>query len=57
MSIPVRNYLDADGNPICTLCGRAILPSQNVARVDDCMVHVHCYPAALTKPDPCEATP
>jgi hypothetical protein len=52
----LRNYLDADGHELCMLCGHALRPSDSVLRVDDCMVHVHCW---LEEPEaemPCEAT-
>jgi len=57
VSLPVKNYLDAEGYPVCPTCGRSILPVQNVARVDDCMVHVSCYAVAKEAEDPCEASP
>jgi hypothetical protein len=51
----LRNYLDANGDPICLICGGAIGFTDSVARVDDCMVHVRCLPEARTIKEPCEA--
>ena len=40
--IPLVNYLDVEGFPVCPTCGRAILPVQGVMRIADCMIHVAC---------------
>lgn len=51
------NYSDVEGRPVCPTCGHAILPAQGVVRVEDCMVHVSCYPAARDQDEPCEPAP
>jgi hypothetical protein len=56
--IPIlKNYTDTGGDPVCPTCGRPIRPAQAVMRVDDCMIHAACYPAARSMPEPCEYTP
>jgi hypothetical protein len=49
-----RNYLDADGLPICMVCGHNIRPADFAARVDDCLVHGRCLREAFAEPEPCE---
>jgi hypothetical protein len=51
------NYTDTEGRPVCPTCGRAILPSQAVVRVADCMIHATCYPEALEAETPCDPAP
>jgi hypothetical protein len=55
--VDLRNYLDANGDPICLICGRAILLNESVARLDDCMVHVRCMRDVQAAPQPCEPQP
>jgi hypothetical protein len=50
-----RNYLDADGLPICLQCGHGMRPAEHAVRVDDCLVHGRCLREALAIPDPCTA--
>jgi len=49
----LANYYDAEGRPVCPTCGQAILLTDPVMRVDDCMVHVRCAHEARMQPDPC----
>jgi hypothetical protein len=49
----MRNYVDADGSPVCLVCGHGILLSQPAARVRDCMVHVACFDEAVRLLEPC----
>ena len=49
-----RNYLDADGLPICMVCGHNIRPAEFAARVEDCLIHGRCLREALVVPEPCE---
>jgi hypothetical protein len=48
-----HNYLDADGLPICMVCGHNIRPADFAARVDDCLVHGRLR-EAFAVPEPCE---
>ena len=52
--IPLVNYLDVEGFPVCPTCGRAILPVQGVMRIADCMIHVACYADTRRDSEPCE---
>jgi hypothetical protein len=54
MLLPLRNYLDAEGAPICPTCGRAILAHDAAMRMEDCMIHVRCFTEAQATEDPCE---
>jgi len=53
-SIPLFNYTDANGAPVCPTCGRPILLTQAVMRIDDCMIHAACYQEASVQEEPCE---
>ena len=53
----LHNYTDVEGDPVCPTCGRSIRAAEAVMRVDDCMIHVTCYAAARTRPEPCEYSP
>jgi hypothetical protein len=41
----MNNEHDEQGRPICPVCGRAIRPQESVARRDDAMIHVECWPS------------
>jgi hypothetical protein len=60
LSMKTRNYLNRHGEPICSICGRLILPLDSVVRVDDCMVHAYCADVAQEALDkgeePCTPT-
>lgn len=57
MSEVLVNYIDIAGLPICPTCGLAILPRDNIARPDGCIVHTSCLKVAVGQREPCEATP
>ena len=56
-SVPVLNYVDANGTPVCPTCGRAILPHHPAMRIDDCMIHAWCFTEAQAEDEPCEPSP
>jgi len=53
-ALPLFNYTDANGAPICPTCGRPILREQAVMRIDDCMIHAWCFKEARHAEEPCE---
>jgi hypothetical protein len=54
VSTVLRNYLDAEGRPICPVCGIVIGIPDAVARVDDCMIHLTCLEEARAQATPCD---
>jgi hypothetical protein len=50
----VRNFVTADGLPICPVCGKPIQPTDNRARPDGGIVHVWCWPEVRIREDPCK---
>ena len=55
--LPLLNYLDSNGAPVCPACGRAILTGQPAMRIDDCMIHVACLEQARETEEPCAPSP
>ena len=55
--IALRNYLDAEGVPVCLICGRAIGLRDPAAQIEDCMIHAHCIEESRALPHPCEPQP
>ena len=57
----LANYLDADGMPICTVCGKPIGPVDATAKIEDCLIHLSCFrearQRALSGEEPCEPAP
>jgi hypothetical protein len=56
-ALPLSNYIDANGTPVCPTCGRSILAQHAVMRVDDCMIHAWCFEEANGRDTPCEPEP
>ena len=56
-ALPLFNYVDADGKPVCPTCGHPILPTHAVMRIEDCMIHSWCWEEANGDEEPCEPTP
>jgi hypothetical protein len=56
-ALPLFNYTDVDGAPVCPTCGQAILATHAVMRIDDCMIHVWCFQEANHVEEPCEPAP
>jgi hypothetical protein len=42
----MENETDAEGRPICPVCGLVIRPDQDIGKSNDYVVHVECYPEA-----------